>query len=342
MEQPRVLRWFDVQSVPGDYSFPLEDRPGRLPIPLCDTVPVIDLHKSTTSPEKWSMVRQIVEASQEYGFFQVINHGVSEDVVRETSTVFKEFFNMYAEDKKGTSASDGDLSRGWIYMNSSSVFAKDGIHLWRDNVKLACHPLEECMQGWPPKPTRYREVVATYVEEMRRLSGRILELICEGLGLEAGYLERLSQVQLVVGNYYPPCPDPSLTLGLLKHCDPSLITILLQEGNACGLQVLHNGKWIGVAPLPNALVVNIGNQLEIISNGKLKSAEHRAVTNSYEARISIATFINPSHNSIVEPAKVLVDELNPPRYAPTLYKDFAHTSKVASTEATKPPAPPDS
>ena len=71
MEQPRVLRWFDVQSVPGDYRFPLEDRPGRLPIPLCDAVPVIDLHKSTTSPEKWSMVRQIVEASQEYGFFQV-------------------------------------------------------------------------------------------------------------------------------------------------------------------------------------------------------------------------------------------------------------------------------
>ena len=207
------------------------------------------------------IVQQIVEAGQEYGFFQVINHGVSKDVAREMSTVFKEFFNMSAENKKGSSASDGDLSRpGWIYMDSSD-FAKDGINLMLNFlVTLA---LDECMQSWPPRLTRYREVVATYVVEMRTLSGRILELICEGLGLEAGYLERLSQVQLVVGNYYPPCPDPSLTLGLLKHCDPSLITILLQEGNACGLQVLHNGKWIGVAPLPNALVVNIGNQLEV-------------------------------------------------------------------------------
>ncbi|XP_027067415.1 hyoscyamine 6-dioxygenase-like [Coffea arabica] len=181
MEKQRVLRWFDVQSVPGDYSFPLEDRPGRLPIPFCDTVPVI-------------------------------NHGVSEDVAREMSTVFKEFFNMSAENKKGSSAFDGDLSRpGWIYMDSSD-FAKDGINLMLNFlVTLA---LDECMQSWPPRLTRYREVVATYVVEMRTLSGRILELICEGLGLEAGYLEELSKVQLVVGNYYPPCPDPSLTLGV--------------------------------------------------------------------------------------------------------------------------------
>lgn len=78
--------------------------------------------------------------------------------------------------------------------------------------------------------------------------------------------------------------------------------------------------------------------MQIISNGKLKSAEHRAVTNSYEARTSIAIFINPSHNSTVQPAKVLVDEFNPPHYAPTLYKDFVYTRpKVASAEATKPP-----
>lgn len=109
-----------------------------------------------------------------------------------------------------------------------------------------------------------REAVATYLKEIGRLSGRILDLICEGLGLEAGYLEELSQVQLLVGNHYPPCPDPSLTLGLLKHCDPSLITILLQDGNVCGLQVMNNGKWIGVAPLPHALIVNVGNQLEVM------------------------------------------------------------------------------
>ncbi|KAL3517690.1 hypothetical protein ACH5RR_020279 [Cinchona calisaya] len=330
MENQCVKRWFNVQSVPADYSFSPKDRPGQLQIPLCDTIPVVDLQNATKSPERSSIVQEIFKAGQEYGFFQVINHGVPENVARDTFNVFKEFFDMSEEDKKCKD------SQGWIYMGSTD-YAKDGVHLWRDSVKHSCHPLEECMQRWPQKPTLYREVVEAYVEEMKRLSGRILELICEGLGLEAKYLEDLSQVQLLICNHYPRCPEPSLTLGLLKHCDPSLITILLQEGNACGLQVLNNGKWIGVAPLPNALVVNVGNQLEIISNGRLKSAEHRAVTNSYETRTSIATFINPCHNSIVEPAKVLVDESNPPRFAATIYKDFVYKSEISPDEATKPP-----
>lgn len=110
----------------------------------------------------------------------------------------------------------------------------------------------------------FREVLEAYLEEIGTLSGRILELITEGLGLEDGCLKELSQVQFLVGNHYPPCPEPSLTLGLLKHCDPTLITILVQDGDACGLQVLNNnGEWMGVAPLPNALVVNIGNQLAV-------------------------------------------------------------------------------
>lgn len=104
--------------------------------------------------------------------------------------------------------------------------------------------------------------MAAYLKRIENLSRRILGVIGEGLGLEEGYLEEISQVQLLVGNYYPACPDPSLTLGLLKHCDPSLITILLQQ-DVCGLQVLNDGKWMLVSSIPNAFVVNIGNQLQV-------------------------------------------------------------------------------
>lgn len=90
----------------------------------------------------------------------------------------------------------------------------------------------------------------------------ILELISEGLGLEKGYLGGISQVQFLTASNYPPCPDPSLTLGLLKHFDHNLITILFQ-GNVEGLQVMKDGKWIGVEVVPNAFVVNIGTQIEV-------------------------------------------------------------------------------
>ena len=87
-------------------------------------------------------------------------------------------------------------------------------------------------------------------------------MICKGLGLEPEYLEDTSEVSLLSSNLYPPCPDPSLTLGILPHHDPSLITLLYQ-GNSTGLQVMKDSQWINVGAFPNAFVVNIGNQLEV-------------------------------------------------------------------------------
>ncbi|KAK3014702.1 hypothetical protein RJ639_009632 [Escallonia herrerae] len=308
--------------VPESYIFPQKDRPGELLIPICHNIPVIDLGKAA-SAEHPDTIKQILKAGQQFGFFQVVNHGISKDITDDAVRVLKDFFGMPAEEKVSSTTANRS---GWVY-TSSTGYSKDGVHLWRENIKHPCHPLEECMQLWPQKRSKYREAVAAYLLEMGRLSLRILKLICEGLGLEPGYFEESSEVQLLSANMYPPCPDPSLTLGLLRHCDPSLITILFQ-GNVSGLQVFKDGHWIGVGALSNAFLVNIGNQLEIISNGKLRSAEHRVVTNSSEARTTIATFINPSPDCIVEPATTLLDDHNPPHYKPFLYKDFVHYSKA--------------
>lgn len=107
--------------------------------------------------------------------------------------------------------------------------------------------------------------MGSYSVEVRKLSLYLLDLICEGLGLEPGYFrnetDRLTEVQFLAVNHYPPCPDPSLTLGLPKHGDFNLITILLQEMD--GLQVLKDGQWLAVEPLPNAFVVNVGHALQV-------------------------------------------------------------------------------
>jgi isopenicillin N synthase-like dioxygenase len=95
------------------------------------------------------------------------------------------------------------------------------------------------------------------------LGSRILDLISEGLGLKCGYFDNDLTGSLIISiNHYPPCPEPSLTLGLNKHKDPYLITILMQDG-VSGLQVLKDGKWITVEPLPHAFVINIGHLLEV-------------------------------------------------------------------------------
>lgn len=94
------------------------------------------------------------------------------------------------------------------------------------------------------------------------MSFRILDLICEGLGLEEGFFRKeLSDATGMVINNYPPCPDPSLAMGIHAHCDAYLLTIIQQQ--VYGLQIKKDGQWIGVDPLPNAFVIMIPYQLQV-------------------------------------------------------------------------------
>ncbi|KAJ6751706.1 hypothetical protein OIU85_002161 [Salix viminalis] len=86
--------------------------------------------------------------------------------------------------------------------------------------------------------------------------------------------------QMMRMNYYPPCPQPELVIGLDSHSDAVGLTILLQVNEMEGLQVRKSGRWIPVEPLPNAFVLNIGDMLEIVTNGIYRSTEHRAAVNS--------------------------------------------------------------
>ncbi|XP_057963721.1 hyoscyamine 6-dioxygenase-like [Malania oleifera] len=329
-----VSSWSNGQSLPENYVFPPEERPGKFIHPPCKAVPVIDLGKSADHGHRDDIVQQILKASQEFGFFQVINHGVAGDLTDAVMSLAKEFFDMPIEDRAGFYSDDTNKSTR-LY-TSSFGYAKEKVHYWRDSLRHPCHPVNDWMQFWPEKPVGYREVVGRYSVQVEKLGLRILDLICEGLGLELGYFGgELTKSQTFLVNHYPPCPDPSLTLGVPKHSDPNLINILLQ-GDVHGLQVFKDGQWVGVEPLPNSFVVNVGLQLQVISNGKLASVMHRAVTNAANARTSIVTVIAPSDDCVVEPAKALVSSCNPPVYKAFKYNDFHSTyiAKAGDPEAT--------
>lgn len=310
----------NLQSLSEKYIFPEEIRPGKVAIALGESIPVIDLGDKA-GQNRANIAQEILKACQEFGFFQVINHGVSKELMNDTMSVFNEVFEMPTEYLADFYSED--LNRSCRLFTSSNSYANEDVHNWRDFLRHACHPdLDAHIQQWPEKPTRYRQVVGNYATEVMKLTSGILELISEGLGLESGYFGgKLSETSLLSVNRYPPCPDPSLTLGLPKHCDPNLITILLQ-GDVCGLQVFKDGEWIGVGPVPNAFVINIGYQLQIISNNKLKGAEHRAVTNSKDARTSAAFFVSPRGDSIIEPARELIKADNRPLYRAFEFREF--------------------
>ncbi|XP_052169970.1 hyoscyamine 6-dioxygenase-like isoform X2 [Diospyros lotus] len=262
---------------------------------------------------------------------------LSEALMDDTLSVFKEFFSLPAKYKASFFSNDPD--KACRLYSSTLNYDKEEHHYWRDNFTHRCHPLEDYIHLWPQKPTRYREVVGRYSVEVRKLLMRILGLISEGLGIEDGYFEgELSKTQLISVNHHIPCPDPSLTLGMPEHCDPNLITAL-HQCDVLGLQVLKDGQWLGVEPLPHAFLVIPGLQLRVISNERLTSPKHRVVTHKEKARTTIGTFLIPSHEVLIEPAKALVKgsshSTGPPVYRAFTYRDFfgAFTGKSCDAES---------
>eukprot|EP00253_Pinus_taeda_P026924 PITA_26924 len=186
-----------------------------------------------------------------------------------------------------------------------------------------CHPLEEVIGSWPEKPAAYRDTAGKYAGEMRALILRLLAAISEALGLDSNYLNRNlgKHSHLMSINYYPSCPNPDLPIGLANHSDASVITVLMQS-DVSGLQVFKNGKWVAVEPIANAFVVNLGDQLQVVSNGRFRSVEHRAITNMHIARISIPTFYLPSNDAFIAPATSMVNEQHPALYRGYKFEEF--------------------
>ncbi|KAL2921637.1 Protein DOWNY MILDEW RESISTANCE 6 [Bienertia sinuspersici] len=120
-------------------------------------------------------------------------------------------------------------------------------------------------------------------------------------------------------NFYPPCPEPEMTYGLPGHTDPNALTILLQDLQVSGLQIWKDGKWLAVKPQPDAFVINIGDQLQALSNGIYKSVWHRAVVNTDKPRLSIASFLCPASDALISAPPPLTAN-----GSATMYRNFTY------------------
>ncbi|KAF2294151.1 hypothetical protein GH714_007924 [Hevea brasiliensis] len=128
-------------------------------------------------------------------------------------------------------------------------------------------------------------------------------------------------------NYYPRCPNPQLTVGVGRHSDVSSLTFLLQD-EIGGLYVrVNEGKgeedgWVHVPPIEGSLVINVGDALQILSNGRYKSVEHCVIASGSKNRISIPIFVNPKPNDVIGPLPELIAAGEKPKYKNILYSDY--------------------
>ncbi|XP_030936526.1 flavanone 3-dioxygenase 2-like [Quercus lobata] len=217
-------------------------------------------------------------------------------------SVFKEFHALSAEDKAIETSKDPNKS---CYMyTSTQSYATGKFHFWRDGLLHHCNPLEKYIQFWPEKPPKYRQVVAIYTAELRKVGFRILEFISQGLRVNPDHFKG--------------------ELGENQTIDPVVINILLQK-DVYGLEVFND---------PYAFVVTLGVLMQIISDGKLKATEHRVVKNSNLAWTIAAFALDPFNETLIEPAKALVDTNNPALYKSLSYKDFLIKYRAAASYST--------
>ncbi|XP_031108606.1 protein DOWNY MILDEW RESISTANCE 6-like [Ipomoea triloba] len=266
---------------PENYVRPEFARPRLSELTFCNDVPVIDLGCG----ERELMVKQIAQACSEYGFFQVINHGVPKKVIEDMLKVAEEFFQLPVEEKMKLYT---DYPSKTMRLSTSFNVKKLTVHNWRDYLRLPCLPSGKYSPEWPSNPSSFRDIVSNYVKEVRELGFRVEEAISESLGLEK------SSIREVLGEQgqHLRLAEPELTYGLPAHTDPNALTILLQDTQVSGLQVLKDGKWLAVKPHPDAFVINLGDQLQALrrNNGKYKSVCYSAIVNKHGARMLNISF----------------------------------------------------
>ncbi|XP_039786562.1 probable 2-oxoglutarate-dependent dioxygenase At5g05600 isoform X3 [Panicum virgatum] len=256
-------------TIPERYVKPLSERPSLSPAAADGAgggpnIPVVDL----SMPDADATSQAVAAACREWGFFQAVNHGVRPELLRRARAAWRGFFRQPAEVRER-------------YANSPATYegygsrlgtAKGGPLDWGDYYFL--HLLPPSLKShdkWPSLPASLRETTEEYGEEVVQLCRRVMRLLSTGLGLEAGRLQAAFGGEGCEGacmrvNFYPRCPQPELTLGVAAHSDPGGMTMLLVDDHVRGLQVRSPdaaaGEWITVDPVPDAFIVNMGDQIQ--------------------------------------------------------------------------------
>ncbi|KAK7308599.1 hypothetical protein VNO77_42218 [Canavalia gladiata] len=284
-------------------------------------LPVIDLNKLFSEEVKGSELEKLDLACKEWGFFQLINHGISIGLVEDVKRGAEELFNLSMEEKKKLWKKEGEMEGFGQMLDVPQGKPSD----WVDMFYILTLPSYlRKPHLFPNLPITFRENLEAYCKEMRDLAINIYDLIAKAIGIEPKEIyESLGEGgQSIRINYYPPCPQPENVLGLKAHTDASALTILLQANEVEGLQIKKDATWVLVKPLPNAFIISLGDVLEIMTNGIYKSIEHRAVVNSEKERLSIATFCGPEWSRNIGPAPSLITPQRPSQFKTIGVADF--------------------
>ncbi|XP_062097736.1 jasmonate-induced oxygenase 4-like [Humulus lupulus] len=297
------------EEVPENFLYK-DGHGGSADVPVMD-VPVVDIGLLGTSAEE---LEKLKSALSTFGCFQGINHGMSLEYLNQVREITKQFFHLPLEEKQKYLREENDIEG---YGNDMVLSDQQKID-WNDRLYLVIYPEDQRkLKLWPENPKLFRSTIHEYSVKIQSISEVILKAMARSLKLEENcFVEQCGKRSKLYGrfNFYPRCPRPGLSLGIKPHADGTAITLLLQDETVEGLQFLINHQWFRAPIIPEALLINVGDQVEILSNGAFKSPLHKVLTNSERERISLAVFYTPDSDKEIGPFEELMDESRPRLY----------------------------
>jgi len=289
-----------------------------------DSVPVIDF---SMLPDPASL-RAIDHACREWGFFQIIHHGLDERLIQGLHSEMRAFFALPSETKRRF-ARTAEYPWGF-YDRELTKNARD----WKEIFDCGPETGSEQKTPWPSGLPSLRTIVQAFMRSCEGVAFELLGAISTNLGMPADHLGRAfrpAHTSFLRLNYYPVCPKPARPtgvqtpesghLGVNHHTDAGALTLLLQDDEA-GLEVHREGGWHLVEPRRDALVVNIGDVVQVWSNDRYRAALHRVRASSDRARYSAPFFFNPSDDACYAPLPTAVEADSMPRYRPIRWSEF--------------------
>nr|URS64328.1 gibberellin 3-oxidase 1 [Wurfbainia villosa] len=323
-----------LAEVPETHAWStLHDRPYGVD----DRVPVVDLARPDA-------VRLVGRACEEWGAFLLTGHGVPVELLRRVEEQAYRLFSLSAAHKLRAARCDG-TSTGYGSAFISKFFSKQ---FWSEGFTVVGSPRDDARKIWPDGHQDFCGAIEEHSRRMNDLARRLMHSMLLSLGLteeEISWLgplkaqhEAVPALQL---NYYPRYLEPDRAIGLAEHTDSSFVTIIHQSSGVAGLQLLRDGggsgsggaRWVAVAPITGALVVIVGDMFQVMSNGRFRSAVHRAVVDRTRARISVAFFCGPPAELKVSPIGKVMGPGRGPGYRGVTWPEYLGLKRKLYNEA---------
>lgn len=270
-------------------------------------LPILDLTRFYDPETRPQFLQELQVLARDIGFFYLTGHGLSHARIEEIESISQAFFALDQTEKQRLSMDNSPHFRGYTQLYAENTRnipdAREQIDIGPELPALpfdAATPLWHRLQGpnqWPTDWDEFQQVTTAWLRDLRRIATDLLHAFMLALKVPENALDAFvtgTPNELLKLIHYPKTElqhQPQQGVG--AHKDTNILTLLLQD-QVGGLQVQRDGKWIDVPYVEDAFVINIGETLELATNGYLVANTHRVVSPTQQDRYSIAYFISPN------------------------------------------------